>query len=281
VETHGNDSFRHPDYAIHHCLQCDLYFKTQILDEATINRFYQVLPHETFEYHKLFPTDRLILRALQQLPEGSRVLDFGCSTGRILQHLTAKHACFGVEVNVRSAELARRRGVTILTESEALGSANGFDAIILSDVFEHLLHPMCLISSLAGVLSPRGRLILSTGNAEAVMRQDEIGAFWYFRILGHLQMATPAHMTWCAGQIGLEMASCEFASHYDSTPLAKSAQALKIWIYDRFHRHPSSPLTTVLRWIPKLNRAALWSSPPAYTFGQDHLVAVLRHTVSL
>src|SRR5439155_26740137 len=134
----------------------------------------------------------------------AKVLDFGCGVGRILGHLITRHRCHGVEVNPRATAVAKLKGITILSESDlSSGKEGGFDFVILSDVFEHLPNPLEFLRTLTGVLGPRGELIVSTGNGDAVRCQKYLSHFWYFRSLGHLQMLSPKQLHLCAEQLDM------------------------------------------------------------------------------
>lgn len=124
------------------------------------------------------------------------MLDFGCSTGRILRVHTSRLACSGVEPNLQAAAIARGRGIAILTESELHDEpVSRFDAIILADVHEHLLHPVETLARLVEVLKPGGWLAIVSGNADAIRDRARIAEFWYFRTPSHLLMLTRNHLS--------------------------------------------------------------------------------------
>ena len=76
---------------------------------------------------------------LRRLPLGSRVLDFGCSTGRILGALGPGYDRVGVEI---SAAARRKRSVEGSQSSRSatltIPRQSSFDAHHSADVFEHL-----------------------------------------------------------------------------------------------------------------------------------------------
>ena len=269
--------FRHPEYEVKHCDACGLYFKTRVFDDAALGEYYSVLPFESFESNRLFPTDRLMLQAVASAAPGAKVLDFGCGVGRLLQRFVSRHRCFGVEVNERACEVARAAGITILPEADIRsGAERDFDFVILSDVFEHLPNPLEFLRPLAAVLKPGGALIISTGNGDAVRCREYLSLFWYFRVPGHLQMLSPKHLNWCAGELGLELADCQVTSHYDTPWRTRVRQHLQTFAFEQFHLRPHAALTRILRWLPGLRRAEHWPLSPILTCTRDHLVAVLR-----
>jgi SAM-dependent methyltransferase len=115
-------------------------------------------------------------------PEKPRVLDIGCGCGanaRALRELSPGVRVFGVEPNPRAADLARAAHEEVFTGTVEEWSASptasgGFDAVILSDVLEHIVDP---IAFLRGLLAMRGLAgatwIISVPNY----------AVWYNRVL--------------------------------------------------------------------------------------------------
>ena len=131
-----------------------LYFKSMTLSAGELDAYYAALDGSTFDVDGDFPTDRVLYRRLRALPRGSRVLDFGCSTGRILKDLTTQLVCVGVEPNQPAAAVARARGIEIVPADQLALDDRLFSAILLTDVFEHLAQPMPLLTLLASRLSP-------------------------------------------------------------------------------------------------------------------------------
>ena len=270
-------AFRHPDYQVRYCDTCGLYFKSDSLSEEALAEFYRVLPFEAFESAELFPTDRRVLRVVAPVQPGVKVLDFGCGVGRILEHLTARHQCYGVEVNARSCEVAKLKGIQILHESALQNGAEyNFDFVILADVFEHLLNPFQVLHILTEALAANGALIISTGNADAIRCQEYLSQFWYFRTLGHLQMLTQKHLQWCAEKLNLKLTDLHVTSHYVTPLYQQCHQYVRSWSFRRFHRHPQSWMNRLLRTVPGIQRAEHWPVAPPITCTSDHLVAVLR-----
>lgn len=270
----GGDTFTHPEYGVFRCSVCSLHYKFPACDEETLSSYYEKLEFESYEFNGLFPTDRIVIQILDSLPDQASVLDFGCGVGRILSPYAQRLDCHGVEVNARASAVAVSRGITIHDEQSLLAeSPIRFDAIILTDVFEHLVHPIQLLENLAKLLNPGGRLILVTGNADAIPIEEISAEFWYYRILGHLQMATVAHFQWMAGKLGLELDGLIPTCHYSHSAGTIFRQRLQNSIYAMFVTRPDSLMAKLTRRLPILGRAANWTSAPSDTTRQDHLVA--------
>src|SRR4051794_30839166 len=109
--TAADEVFSQPDYSIRECKNCGLLFRTPTLSEAELARYYARTDFHRWDLAGFFPTERGALALLKQLPNGSAILDFGCSSGRLLAPLTATHRCFGVEVNEAAAAEAANKGI--------------------------------------------------------------------------------------------------------------------------------------------------------------------------
>lgn len=281
VTVIGGQPFRQPRYSIRCCQSCGLYFKSDVLALERLGDYYARLDSATFETDGEFPTDQLLRAALARLPTGSRVLDFGCSTGRILKGFTGRLECLGVEPNEAAASTAGERGVRIVTEQAVRDGRHGdLDAILLTDVYEHLSRPVDLVEMLAGRLKPGGWLAIVTGNADAIGTRDLIAEYWYFRLPGHLLMASERHITWLAARLGLQLHALHRCSHYDTPWLERLSQWARSVVYYRFRMAPQDSVAALLRLIPGVRRAERWANAPALTYAADHLVAILRKPLS-
>ena len=277
----GDRTFEHPSYGIYRCATCDLHFKSDRVDDRDLVDYYARLEFESFESARLMPPDRLIVAEAATLPSGRRILDFGCGVGRSLAASVGRLECFGVEPNERAAEVARTRGVHIISEGMLhAGSAGEFDMIVMSDVYEHMTRPREEVLRLARMLSADGRMVIVTGAVDHVHPAELLPEFWYFRAPGHLHMASRKHLEWLAHSTGLALERAEFLSHYDRNLVRDGVQGIKLWAYARTHLEPDGAAAGLVRAIPVIRRAATWGNAPASTSGRDHVFAVLRKTES-
>jgi SAM-dependent methyltransferase len=269
--------FRQPAYEIHRCERCDVHYKSSTLTVADLNDYYAVLDSTPFEIEGDFPTDRAVSRMLGKLVPGSRVLDFGCSTGRMLKDFSSSLVCVGVEPNAEAAGIAGRRGIQIVSEDQLRsGAVAPFDAIVLADVYEHLPRPVELTTMLASHLKPGGWLAIVTGNADAAPYRERLSEFWYFRVPGHLHMLSERHASWLAAHLALELDELHRCSHYDTPAPERVRQGVQSWLYHQFQAAPHSVVTSLLRRVPRLRDAERWTTAPALTYMRDHVVARLR-----
>lgn len=122
--------------------------------------------------HNAFVAERYaaVLRAAQPL-DRRRVLDLGCGDGA-LSYLLARQGArvTGLDVTIAGLVLARgelgRHGTRVplvLGSGYALPfSEESFDAVVCSDVIEHVRSPGTLLHEMRRVLAPGGRVILTT-----------------------------------------------------------------------------------------------------------------------
>lgn len=103
--------------------------------------------------------DRLIARP------GARVLDFGCGSPALAKGLAALgHTVHGFEPSLPPEEAEEGEGWTM----SGTVPADTFDAVIVSEVYEHILEEEldAAADGWASLLRPGGRLIVTTPHAE-------------------------------------------------------------------------------------------------------------------
>ncbi len=112
------------------------------------------------------------LAALQRLPAGARVLDVGCGRAQLGE---AAQACglhvTGIEVHPDATSVARGRIERLLEvdllDLDAVAAALGderFDALVFSDVLEHVAWPVEVLQSYLRWLVPGGVVVVSVPN---------------------------------------------------------------------------------------------------------------------
>lgn len=125
--------------------------------------------------------DLIVHYIVEQLPQGGRVLDFGCYTGGLLARLDpAVYQRHGVEINRIAAELASRSADgSIWSAVDDIPAEMRFDVVIAADVVEHMSNPMSIIDSLVALLNEQGVLIITTGDADNTL-WERFGANWWY-----------------------------------------------------------------------------------------------------
>jgi len=74
------EEFVQPGYSVRECTSCGLLYRDQTLSPNDFNRYYAKADFRQWEVSGFYPTERCVLKILRQLPNGSRILDYGCSS---------------------------------------------------------------------------------------------------------------------------------------------------------------------------------------------------------
>ncbi len=276
VVTVAGREFKQPPSFVRECLFCGLLFRTPALSEAELGDYYRSVDFRKWELDGTFPTEDATLKMLGSLPTGAKILDFGCSSGRLLSYLVNRHDCYGYEINEEAAAEAEVKGVKIVS-SMALEQEykQAFDAVVMVDVFEHLQNPLLVVSKLFQLVKPQGILLIVTGNGDCFTCRRDPAHFWYFLCVEHLCMLTRKHARYLAAELGAQLESWKEVCHYSHSPVEKLRQFSRHFAYWQF-RQQTFLSRTVLQLTPLLRRAKNWPVAPAYTCTRDHVLLILR-----
>jgi ubiquinone/menaquinone biosynthesis C-methylase UbiE len=102
-------------------------------------------------------------------------LDIGCGSGDLLEALTMRlpaHTYVGSDISAGRVRLAQerlgQRAALVQIGTGTLPFATGsFDLVFITEVIEHLKDPKHLLDEVYRILTPQGRLILTTPNSRA------------------------------------------------------------------------------------------------------------------
>ena len=283
----AGEEFRQENYSVNECSNCGLLYRTPTLPQSDLDRYYAKIdfrqwasglesPTARREIAGYYPTERRVLETLRTLPRGSRVLDFGCSSGRLLATLTGEYDCFGIEVNETAAAEAAKKGLKILAADDLeIAKLPKFDAITLVDLIEHIAHPFDLLRRLSRLLADNGIMIIVTGNGDASACRRDPAQFWYFRTVEHLSMLTHKCTEFLSSNLGLRLEQWIELSHYDLSFREELVQVLQNFAYWQF-RHRTLLARVVLQFMPGMNVLKSGLIAPTYSCSRDHVVAVFR-----
>lgn len=103
------------------------------------------------------------------IPDKSRVLDIGCSSGNLGAALIKQKQCqvVGLDIDKPDVERAKQRLTAAHVrnvERDAIDDLDKFDVIIFADVLEHLLDPVAALNKVKKSLKPGGRIAFSIPN---------------------------------------------------------------------------------------------------------------------
>lgn len=123
------------------------------------------------------------------VPSGSRVLDVGCTTGKLAKALKSKKCrTVGIDIDESSLKVASKFCEEALkVDVDDLGNFDKqlkgmiFDAVALGDILEHLKHPGAFLFNLHKYLKPSSIVIASIPNAAFIWARIRfmLGNFTY------------------------------------------------------------------------------------------------------
>ena len=125
-----------------------------------------------------------MLRQALRSPGGSpRILDYGCGTGGNSAAYASFGAVVGIEPDAAAIRLAHIRGQAHYCRSSGTNLPFGhasFDAVLASDVLEHIEHDLQAVSEIARVLRPGGVAIISVPAHQWLFSRHDV-ALHHFR----------------------------------------------------------------------------------------------------
>ena len=152
-----------------------------------------------------------------------RLLDIGCNEGRGLA-IYARNGfqAEGLEVNERAAAVARARGFTVHTLPLAeFIPEKPYNVVVLSNVLEHVLDPVAMLTQIRGLLSPEGQVWISCPNAASYWHQV-FGRHWInWHVPFHLWHFSPQTLESLLARAGFQVVNLKTC-----TPALWLAQSL-------------------------------------------------------
>jgi 2-polyprenyl-3-methyl-5-hydroxy-6-metoxy-1,4-benzoquinol methylase len=194
------------------CKNCSAVFtQNRLSSEFIIWKFYQkrnsIGPTEKYLKKKKY-LKKIANRLEEFLPKGSSVFDIGCGGGALLKFLLDKgYKVSGLEVSEQAKGEAER--VIGIKDTVWIGNfldfdpvrsktsemsanlpsanltSNGVDAVLMTDVIEHLANPHLYFKKISDILKPNGLLAIRTPNSDSLMHKI---------LQSHWMLASPRHV---------------------------------------------------------------------------------------
>ena len=125
-----------------------------------------------------------VVGLLGPLPPGTRVLDVGVGQGHLLEALRTLPGLELTGVDVAAPYLRRlaaedERTQVLVTNAENLPFRDAFDAIVSTDVIEHVLNVGDYLLSLRRALAPGGRVLIRAPHREDLLQYARLGGCPY------------------------------------------------------------------------------------------------------
>jgi len=180
------------------CRQCGMMYDDVAFTDDQLSGYYRMNEHYAFSgkggtgSSSSDNNDRYD-RIIDQLkPDGKDlILDYGCGQGGFLSRCRQRGLqAAGIEMSVRSREVAAASGLEVYESPEAFARINNrrIGAVVFSHVLEHLLHPLHGLQSVAR-LAPAGAVFyFEVPDADAYLAGQSI--HWeemYFEHLNHFR----------------------------------------------------------------------------------------------
>lgn len=190
---------------------------------------------------------RTILRELARRvgKSGRRLLDVGAHAGRFLgMAQQAGWQAEGIELNPRTAAYAAERtGLPVHTANAASLAADGrqYDAIVMTDVLEHIPSPVEILATLASMLAPGGVLAIKVPcGPNQLLKEHALAAIGSHRVtvadnLVHVNHFSPASLAAALRRAGVVptvgVAAPELNADRPRTFAAAAGNALRLGLY--------------------------------------------------
>jgi SAM-dependent methyltransferase len=161
-----------------------------------------------------------VAQALRDLPRGARVLEIGSGLG-YTTHSLAKAGldAHGVDLSQEAVSHAVRRYGNRYRQGDAMQMAQqekgAWDALIATELIEHLIDPVAFVAGIRPLLRPGGRIVLTTPDKD-VYRP---GTLWQSDL-------PPVHLWWfgadsmrkLAQRVGMSMQLLDFSEYHRAKP---------------------------------------------------------------
>ena len=148
---------------------------------------------------------------VSRLPAKARILEFGCNDGVLLERLRERgFEVAGVDASDNVAEIARRKGLDVLTGFltrdfvDEQGLAGAFDAVTCSNVFAHIDDIRGAAAAVRRLLRPQGHFFIEVHDGDVLAREGQFDTVYH----EHLTYFTEATLRSFAAREGFAFVEC-------------------------------------------------------------------------
>ncbi len=261
------------------CQSCSLQFRHPVPPAATIFDRYTALKADDHWRGGVQPIWPHVRELIMRSPERS-VLDVGCFRGDLLEWLGPGFDRYGIEPSASASTVAAGRGFRMLGSSidDPALRLPQFGAITLVDVIEHLPRPLDALRRLAAALVEGGRLVIFTGDTDALSWRISGTRYWYSAIPEHVTFFNQSWFRWAAPPLSCSVGTMKRLAHDPASALRRLADAGQNLAHIVSWRlNDSRGLGRHMAGLPGLSRArrfdlAWWTS------AKDHVLVELIKT---
>jgi SAM-dependent methyltransferase len=170
----------------------------------------------------------------QQNGRPLQLLDFGCGDGIFLSVARALGAdVTGIDVSASRTKAARSDGLTILPDLAALDAEGRgpLDAVVLSQVLEHVADPLALLRAMHGRLRKGGILFVAVPNAYGVSVPQNFHQFTLVQPIEHMNAFSPVTLRLIGQKAGFT--PVRRPSAFVTTKSVEVLRAAANWVWQR------------------------------------------------
>jgi len=184
--------------------------------------------------------DNLNELVVEQVGFGKKILDIGCSGGRLGQYLKKhkKATVFGIDIASKAIKRAKKnldKACLLNIETDTLPFAErSFDIIICADVLEHLYQPLLVLRKLKSYLKDSGVFIFSIPNvANIEVRWNLLWGRFDYQQIGiidesHLRFFTKKTAIKLVSDAGLKVVKMDYSPGFSFFFLQGRIMKLKL-----------------------------------------------------
>jgi SAM-dependent methyltransferase len=189
--------------ALYKCRICSLAFRAPRLDANIYQDLYDNSVADAWTVDESRQDQKLVATYLHHhMPSGGRILDVGCYAGALLGSMDNRFEKFGVEINSTAADIARSRfNITIWSSLGEIPTNVRFNAILATDVIEHLTSPRQFIESLLPRLEEDGFIVITSGDAENCWWRMTGVQWWYCSFAEHISFISKSWLHYYSGAL--------------------------------------------------------------------------------
>jgi SAM-dependent methyltransferase len=169
----------------------------------------------------------------------ARWLDFGCGLGGLVQAAgRAGYDAMGYEAGW-AGERAADHGIPVVVDAAELDARAGtFDVVTAIEVLEHVIDPVAELSTIASLLRPGGKLVVTTGNLERF--HDKLDRWSYVMPDIHVSYFSPQALAEALRRSGLTPAPPPRSSGY--------VGIIRYRVLHELGRRSTGPLDRLVPW---------------------------------
>lgn len=210
-------------FALVRCNGCRFKYHQQVIDSKSLYTVYAEwadaeqakrfeaahVPDKTDQWGYHTQLAKLVLRLKRLIghnTDAPRILDFGCGDGALLRMARGfGFDAYGIDVSASRSGQALNEGYRIHPDLETLDVADPepFDAIVLSQVLEHVVDPLDLLRAMEARLGPGGVLFVAVPDTSGVAVPQSFHEFTLVQPIEHINAFTPDSLRDLAQRAGL------------------------------------------------------------------------------